>query len=195
MSVRKRSWVTRKGEKKTAWVVDYVDQAGARHVATFSRKKDADDYRATVKVDVRKGVHTAPSKSITVAEAAEDWIAAVELERRERATVAQYRQHADRHIGPRLGREKVATLTTPRINAFRDELLTHLSRALARKVLTSLKSILGHAQRRGNVAQNVALGVSIGADKRGKRKLKVGVDIPTPDEIKQIVHGLSECLP
>lgn len=191
MSVRKRSWVTRKGEKKTAWVVDYVDQAGARHVATFARKKDADDYRATVKVDVRAGVHTAPSNSITVAQAAEDWIARVELEGRERATVAQYRQHADRHIGPRFGREKLATLTTPRINAFRDDLLVHMSRALAKKVLTSLKSILRDAQRRGNVAQNVASGVSIGADKRGKHKLTVGIHIPTPDEIKRMVHAAS----
>jgi hypothetical protein len=38
----------------------------------------------------------------------------------------------------------------------------------------------------------VALGVSISADKRGNRKLKIGVDIPTPDEIKQIVHAASD---
>jgi integrase len=112
MSVRKRSWVTRKGEKKTAWVFDYVDQSNARHVATFARKKDADNYRATVKVDVRTGVHTAPTKSITVVQAAEDWIAGVELEGRERATVAQYRQHANRHIRPRLGRERQHPVST-----------------------------------------------------------------------------------
>jgi integrase len=58
---------------------------------------------------------------------------------------------------------------------------------LARKALTSLKSILSDAQRRGNVAQNVSLPVSIGADQRGKPKLKVGVDIPTPEEIKRIL--------
>jgi len=36
------------------------------------------------------------------------------------------------------------------------------------------------SQRRGDVAQNVALGVSIGMDRRTKRKLKAGIDIPTP---------------
>jgi integrase len=56
-------------------------------------------------------------------------------------------------------------------------------------VLTSLKSLLRDAKRRGNVAQNVALDVSISKDKRAKSKLKVGVDIPTPDEIKRIVHA------
>jgi integrase len=188
MSVRKRAWITRQGEPREAWIVDYTDQQGERHIQTFARKKDADEYQASVKVDVRRGVHTAASKSITVAEAAADWISYVELERRERATLQGYRQHMNLHINPRLGRVKLAALTTPRINAFRDDLLASgMSRATARKVLTSLKSLLKDAQRRGNVAQNVAADVSIGVDKRGKQRLKVGVDIPTPDEIKRIL--------
>lgn len=190
MSVRKRKWATSTGEKKEAWIVDYVDQEGGRHIQTFSRKKDADEYRATVEVHVREGVHTPINKSIKVAEAADDWISYVELEGRERSTLAQYRQHAA-HIKARIGGKTLAELTTPRINAFRDDLLAHMSRALAKKVLTSLKSLLSDAKRRGNVAQNVALDVSISPDKRGKSKLKVGVDIPRPDEIKAIVGKLN----
>ena len=72
MSVRKRTWTTSKGERKEAWIVDYADQDGERHIQTFSRKKEADEFRATVGVDVRQGTHTPHSKSITVAEAAED---------------------------------------------------------------------------------------------------------------------------
>lgn len=189
MSVRKRKWRTAAGERKEAWVVDYFDQGGERHIETFSRKKDADERHATIRVDVRRGVHTAASKSITVAEAAEDWIEYVTLEGRERSTIAQYRQHVDLHIGPRMGREKLAGLTTPRINELRDDLLATLSRALARKVLTSTKSLLRDAQRRGNIAHNVASDVKIGAEKRGKRKLKSGVDFPTPAEIKQMLNA------
>lgn len=63
MSVRKRKWTTRKGEAKEGWVVDYVDQSGKRHIQTFARKKEADDYHATVKVHVRQGIHTAHSKA------------------------------------------------------------------------------------------------------------------------------------
>src|SRR5262249_13959061 len=74
MSVRKRRWITSKGETKEAWIVDYVDQIGVRHIETFERKKDADEYQATVKVEVRKGTHVAPSKSPTVAEAADTWL-------------------------------------------------------------------------------------------------------------------------
>jgi integrase len=46
-----------------------------------------------------------------------------------------------------------------------------------------------HAHWRHNVAQNVALSVSIKRDSRSKKKLKAGIDIPTPDEIKRVVHA------
>src|SRR5215831_7079362 len=96
MSVRKRKWVMGStGEEKEAWIVDYTDQQGDRHIETFARKKDAEARHDAVRGDVRQGIHTAPSKSITVAEAAEDWIAYVKLEGREQSTVAQYRQHVD----------------------------------------------------------------------------------------------------
>ena len=169
--------------------MDYTDQEGARHIHTFARKKDADAYEATVRVDVRQGVHTAPSRSVTVAQAATDWIAYVEGERRERSTLAQYRQHVSLHIVPRIGRERLAKLTLPRLNAFRDDLLAGMSRAMARKVLTSLKSILRDAQRRGHIAQNLARDVSIGVSKRDKRRPQVGVDIPTPEEITRIINA------
>jgi hypothetical protein len=68
MSVRKRTWTTAKGEAKEAWIVDYVDQEGDRHIETFDLKKDADAYHDEVRINVRKGTHTAPSKSLTVAE-------------------------------------------------------------------------------------------------------------------------------
>ena len=55
MSVRKRTWTTRRGEVKEAWIVDYFDQDGDRHIETFARKKDADAYHGKVKVDVRTG--------------------------------------------------------------------------------------------------------------------------------------------
>jgi integrase len=190
MSVRKRTWTNAKGERKEAWIVDYFDQQGERHIQTFSRKKEADEYHATVRVDVRQGIHTPQSKGTTVAEAAADWLKFVELEGRERSTVTGYRQQVA-HITARIGAEKLAKLTRPRIEKFRDDLLANMSRAMAQKVLISLKSLLNDAQRRGNVAQNVASAVSIKTNKRDKVKLKVGIDIPTPDEIKRIIHAAS----
>jgi integrase len=187
MSVRKRAWTTRKGEKKEAWIVDYSDQEGDRHIETFARKKDADEYQATVKVDVRHGVHSAPSKSVTVAEAAESWIKRVEAEGRERSTLASYRQHVNLHIAPRIGKIKLAHLTPKKVEDFRDDLLLRLSRPLARKVLTSLKSLLKAAKH-----AQVAADVSIGPDKRSKHKLDAGRDFPTPAEVKRLIEAAAK---
>jgi len=190
MSVRKRKWkVKSTGEIKESWVVDYADQRGERHIQTFDRKKDADDYHSDVKVDVRKGLHTPRAKSITVAEAADDWVRYIQAENRERSTVEQYSQHVRVHIAPRIGREKLGQLTTPRINAFRDELLKDMSRAMAKKVLGSLRAILKDARRRGNVAQNVADGVSITNHCRTKPRLEIGKDIPTRKEVQRIIDA------
>ena len=83
MSVRKRKWTTAAGEAKEAWIVDYSDAKGERHIETFTKKKDADRRHDEVRIDVRKGVHTPVNKSITVAVAAADWVKYVELEGRE----------------------------------------------------------------------------------------------------------------
>jgi len=191
VSVRKRTWTTRQGERKEAWVVSYTDAAGKRHIQTFERKKDADAYEASVKVDVRQGVHTPHSISPTVAQAAADWLTYVRLEGVERSTVEHYASHVRIHIVPRIGQHRLSKLTTPGVEAFRDDLLTALSRVQARKVLVSLKSLLRDACRRGNIAQNVALAVKIAASGRDKVRLKAGVDIPTPEEIKRIIHAAS----
>jgi integrase len=186
MAVRKRTWKTAAGQPRESWIVDYADAQGDRHIRTFQRKKDADAYFAKVSVDVRAGTHTAPSKSIVVEEAAQNWIQSVALDDREESTLAQYRQHAV-HINNRIGNIRLAELTAPKVGNFRDDLLKSMSRAMARKVLTSLKSLLRHAQANGEVAQKVALAVKIKTNSRDKRKLEIGVDIPTVDEIKAIV--------
>jgi integrase len=187
MSVRKRTWVTAKGETKEAWVVDYTDQQGDRHIATFKKKKDADAYEASVRVDVRRGIHTAPSKSITIAQAAEKWINRVGAEDRERTTLRQYRQHVDLHIVPRIGGIKLAHLTCKTIEDFRDDLLKALSRPMARKVLTSFKSLLKVSQH-----AHVAADISIGRNKRSEGKLEIGRDIPTTGEVKRLIVAASD---
>jgi integrase len=187
MSVRKRTWTTRTGEAKEAWIVDYVDQRGERHIKTFPRKKDADAHHAEVAVDVSKGIHTPESRSLTVKQAAEQWLATAEVENLERSTLDHYRTHVSKHIVPSIGATKLATLTAPLVHAFRDTLLSELSRPMARKVLASFRSIIKDARRRGTIAHNVAEGVTIAADKRSKRRLEVGLDIPKPDEVRRIL--------
>ena len=181
------------GRGAQAWIVDYSDQNGTRHLKTFDRKKDADDYKATVKVDIKAGVHT--SGKTTVAEAGKKWITDAE-DRLEPATVESYQQHLDQHIAPYIGTLKLSQLTVPVVRQFMDRLRADKrSPAMIKRVVGDLGSILADAQERGTVAQNVVR--SLGqrkkrreAERRQKHKLKVGVDIPSPEEISAIVGKL-----
>ena len=68
----------------------------------------------------------------------------------------------------------------------------------SRKLSAVLGALLANAHRRGLVARNVVRelrsfdeqGVDNRADKRQKGKLRVGVDIPTRQEIKALVDSL-----
>jgi integrase len=194
MSVRKRTWHNRDGSQGESWTVTYTDQSGTRRQKSFDRKRDADAFHATVNVDVRHGLHVPDSQSITVAAAGRLWLESTA--RLERTTRVQYRQHVDLHITPLLGAVKLSQLTVPMARAFEDKLATTRSPAMVRKVLTSLGSILADAQERGLVAQNVVRGLRSqrrgkDASQRRQGKLKVGVDIPTPDEIRALVGTLN----
>ena len=198
MSIRRRRWTTRTGFEKTAWVVDYVDAAGTRRLKTFERKKEADAFAATAKVELREGVHVADSASATVQVAGELWVAGAEKAGLERTTTDQYRQHLQGHIAPFIGKMKLSALTVATVRSFEDELRdAGRSAAMIRKILVSLGSLLGDAQERALVARNVVRdmrgrrrGKERRQERRQKRKLKVGVDIPTREEIKAIVGAL-----
>jgi integrase len=185
-TVRKRSWRSG-GEAKTAWIADYFDQSGKRHLKTFATKKAADAWLVTTRHEVAHGVHTPEGTSVTVAGAAQLWIRRGEVEQLERSTLAKYRNHVELHIDPFIGGVKLARLSPPMIEQFRDDLLGRMSWAMARKVLTSLKSILAEATRRGLVARNAAQHVKIDVRKRDKRKLAVGRDIPAKAEVTAIL--------
>jgi integrase len=207
MSVRKRAWITSKGEHKEAWVVDYVDQADKRRLKTFAKKKVADNFAATANVEIRAGIHTADSASKTIAEAGKLWLETGDKAGLERSTLAAYRQHLKLHIEPYLGNVKLSQLSAPMVREFEDKLARGdmpegaqpqpRTRTMVRKVRVSLSSLLSDAQERGLVSRNVvrdlrrtrARGVERKAERRQKGKLKIGVDIPTREEIKAIVEA------
>ena len=195
MSVRKRVWKSPDGEPREAWVVDYVDQHGDRHLKTFAKKRDAEAHHAIVGTAVRAGEHTADSKSVTVAKAAELWLESCEAAGLERATIAAYRQHADLHIAPILGTLRLSQLTVPLVRGFEDRLRRDgRSPAMVRNARRSLGGILADAQERGLVAQNVVYSLRKRRHSRrveGNGKLNAGVDIPTPAEMRAFVGKLS----
>jgi len=194
VSVRRRSWRSPSGEIREAWVVDYVDQAGDRHIKTFAKKRDADAHHAIVGVAVRAGTHTADSKSVTVAKAAELWLESCDAAGLECTTIAAYRQHVALHIAPVIGALRLSQLTVPIVRGFEDRLRRDgRSPAMVRKARRSLGSLIADAQERGLVGQNVVRSlrtVRRSVERRQSGKLKIGVDIPSPAEMRAIVARL-----
>ncbi len=199
MSVRKREWKTEKGDTRIAWVVDYTDQSGARHIKTFKRKKDADVWSSKTSVQILEGTHVADSVSITVGEAGDLWIAEAEADDLERSTIMQYRQHLNIHIKPFLGAKRLTQLNGPAVKAFKDKLREEgRSKVLVGKVLKSLGSLISEAQENGLAAHNAVRDLSrkrrkgkkVLNDARQKNRLAEGKNYPKNEEIKAIIHSL-----
>jgi integrase len=185
-TIRERTWTGADGIERKAWQADFRDQQGRRRHKQFSRKKDADAFMVAARGQVAAGTYSPDSTSITVAEAAELWLERCERDGLERSTMTGYRSHVRHHIGP-LGPVKLSRLSGPMVEQFADDMLkSGRSRATARKVLGSLVSLIGEAQRRGLVAQNVAIGVNVKLAKRHKRK----VEIPSKEEIKAQIDAV-----
>jgi integrase len=187
MSVRKK--IIHRGEPTEAlwWIADYTDGSGKRHQVRFKRKGEAQAHEEKLKVAIRAGTHVSLDNSLTVANAADKWINRVEANERERATLRQYHQHVKLHILPRIGALKLTKLTKGHVEAFRDSLLSGdkpLSRPMAHKVLRSLKSML-KVMGLSHLADDVKVEVG----KRNKRKLEIGRDIPTTDEVSRMVKA------
>jgi integrase len=193
VSVRKRTWTNRDGSQGEAWIVNYTDAAGVRRIKTFDLKRDADAYHATVRIEVGRGIHTADSRSVTIAKAGELWIATSTNANLERSTLEQYQAHLKLHIVPLIGGVKLSQLSVPGVRAFEDQLAKDRSPAMVRKILRSLSGIVSDAQDRGLVSQNVVRSLRrrpASAEARQRGKLKVGVDIPAPNEIAALTAHL-----
>ena len=199
MSVRRRRWTTAAGEAREAWIVAYSDQNGVRRLKTFTKKKAADNFAATANVEIRAGIHTADSASVTIVEAGRLWIETGKKNRLERSTLTMYRQQLSLHIAPYLGSVKLSQLSAPMVREFEDQLARDgRSAAMVRKVRVSLSSLISDALERGLAAHNVVRelrakrkpGRERKAERRQRGKLKVGVDIPTREEIKAVVSHL-----
>jgi integrase len=203
--VRKRTWTTKTGER-IAWVADYFapgpDGKKRRHTKTFPTKKEANAWLAHTVVEIKQGTHTPAHLSPTVLEAGEAWVAQAEADGLERSTVCQYRQLLGLHIRPFLGHVKLAELTPGAVQSFRNVLVRNgRSRVMADRIVWGLGSILADAMANGRVARNVVREQArqhrrrARIEKRHKRQLQVGVDIPTKDEIRAMLEHAGRLRP
>lgn len=189
-SIRKRTW-GRGRAQRTAWVVDYRYN-GQRRFKTFARKKDADHWWSHTLPEITAGAHVPDGDSLTVERAAETWIAACERGRDgghpvEPHTLRTYKQHAA-VISEMAGWERLNAFNKARIEKFRDDLLERKSRATARKILTSFKSILAEGGA-GPAVYQAARQVRIRPDD-GRHERKISV--PEPSQMRAVLAKADE---
>ena len=204
MSVRWKIVKSRNSKEVKWWIADFKDSNG-RHQKRFKTKHEAEEFEDASKVAIRAGQHVAVDPNRTIGGAADDWLKRVEANgmrnngKLERATIRQYRQHVELHIKPNI-EGRLAKLTAKDVENFHNRLLGQdekgnpvqrqkppMSRVMARKVLTSFKSILKAAK-----VGHLAADVSIGVNEREKHQLEIGRDIPTPDEIKRLINAAKD---
>lgn len=191
MAIRQRKWISG-GRERSAWVVDYFDAKGKRRLKTFKTKREALDWAAGTRLDLKHGTHVADSDSITVGEAGRLWLRTCEANGLERSTCEQYRQHLELHIEPFIGTMKLNKLTVPAVRAFQDQLRENgRSAEHVRKIITSLGSIVADAQERGLATRNPVRERKRRnrTATRHKERLVVGVHIPTPAEVRALLNA------
>lgn len=120
---------------------------------------------------------------ITIAEAAKTWFKRCELEMLERATLHSYRGHVTNHIEPKIGHLLLKDLSAVHVRCFLDEMLRDSTRAMAKKCLTTLRSIISAAQEQGHILHNVARDVKL---RRSERHDPDRV-FPTKAEIRALI--------
>lgn len=159
---------------KPSWGVTYYNADGKRTREFFTTKADAEDRRIEVEAKLRTGTFISDSDSITVAQAGVRFIKSRERLQREETTIRGYRQHLHLHIEPFIGNIKLSRLTSPKVVAFREDMLeTDRSIDMVGRILRTLSMILNFAKEEGYVAENNAKGVSVVKGRRGKSRITV----------------------
>jgi integrase len=120
----------------------------------------------------------------------------------ERGSVMDYRRILRMHIAPFIGSTKLSDLSVPLVRALEDQLRENgrsTAMVRVRRTRNMLSMLLSDALERGLATRNVARGLRANRtrgkerqqERRHKGKLKVGIDIPAPDEIRVIVSHLT----
>ena len=117
-----------------------------------------------------QGCTSRKSASKTVDEAARLWLAKVDKDGKERATIERYAEIYESYVKPRFGAARLTAVTAPAVQTLIDDLAGTMSLSSLKKVKGSLVSIFKHAVTRGYAATNPAREVALPAAKRGQKR-------------------------
>jgi integrase len=159
---------------------------------TFATVSEAKAWRQETQVALRKGTLRVPS-ALTLAEAAERWLAAAETgvvrtrsgDCYKPSAVRSYKQVLEACVLPELGRQKLSAISSTTLQDLVDRLAARgLAPSTIRNTLLPLRAIYRRALNRGEVAINPTLKLALPAV-RGRRER-----IAHPDEAAALIAAL-----
>ncbi len=137
------------------WRVDFRDQTGARHRATFDTRKEAENGLGDFRRQISQGSFVAAKQVPLFRQVAEEWFAGKREHRP--STQAQWQAHIDRHLLPHIGNLRLDQMGVSGFEKLRDALRRGgLSPQTVNKVLTTATAIFKLAVRRNYWTSNPA---------------------------------------
>jgi len=159
---------------------------------TFPNPAAAQAWRQESQVALRRGALRAASP-LTLSQAAEEWLAAAEAgivrtrsgDPYKPSALRAYRQALRATLLPALGQQRLSAITSNRLQELADELAAAgLSPSTVRNTLMPLRAIYRRALRRGDVAVNPMVSLSLPAVRARRER------IARPDEVAALLAAL-----
>ena len=190
-TVYKRTWKTKTGERRSAWMLSYVDRDGQRLRKQFTLKRDADNERVRVEGQLAAGTHVPDKGSMTVLDAAKAFLAdfeeLVRAGKRDRETQRMYGQFVNLHLAPfDIANERLSRLTGPMCKQYAKELEQKRSEKLGTRVFKAFRMIVRFARSEGWISANPTEGVSVRTTSEGIRE-EEALEIPSKASLRALV--------
>ncbi|MCA1907546.1 MAG: site-specific integrase [Magnetospirillum sp.] len=188
--VSKRTWKTPGGEKRTAFVLTYMDGEGQRHRQQFAKKSDADAERVRIEGQLACGVHVPDKNSLDVSAAAlaflSDFHELVKSGKRERSTLGAYDRQVKLHLLKyEISKIKLSRLSGPDCMRYARSLETDLSDAMATRVYSMFRQIIKFSQAAGWISTNPADAITIRT--KGEAREEGGeLVIPPKEQLRRL---------
>lgn len=137
------------------WLVRYRDPAGSQRKRSFTRKKDAEAFAATITTDLRTGSYLDPAAGrITVGEWADQWVLA--QGHLKESSLVRAVGVVEGYIRPRWGTTALAAVTHAEVQRWVSDLGATLAARSVRLVHGTLRQLLAWAVRDGRLFRNPA---------------------------------------
>lgn len=205
--IRKRTWTTKPGVTKVAWIVDFVDKDGTRGRRQFSRRSEADSFRIDLEANLKKGLSTLSLKS-PFADVADEYLRScakrVENGSMTKHNFVVYEGHIKNYIVPDpkrhakgrmpsrmkkisegMGQLKAGEVVRSDVTRFRDQLRdAGVSVQTTRKIISTVRQTCEFSIEKGLMIANPADGVRV----VGRRDEAYGkVIIPPAESVRRVL--------